>query len=57
VAVFDIDNPMIGNGDPVRLAVDIVNHLLGAGEGRLGVDDPFHVSDRIEMTGESLRIL
>ena len=50
LAVFDIDDPMVGNGDPVRVAADIVHHLLGSGEGWLGVDDPFHVSHRIEMT-------
>ena len=54
--VFDIHDPMIGNRDPVRVAADVVHHLLGSGEGRLGVDDPFHVAHRIEMAAENLRI-
>src|SRR5437660_12127067 len=54
--VFDIGDPMIGNRNPVRVAADVVHHLLGSGEGRLGVDDPFHVAHRIEMPAENLRI-
>jgi hypothetical protein len=53
---FDIRDPMIGNRNPVRVAADVVHHLLGSGEGRLGVDDPFHVAHRIEMSAENLRI-
>src|SRR5271167_541011 len=48
---------MIGNGDSVGVAADIVHHLLWPGERWLGVDDPFHVAHQVEMTGESLRIL
>jgi len=57
LAIFDADEPMIGNGDAVRVAADIVHHLLWPGERWLGVDDPFHVSHQIEMTGERLSIL
>ena len=42
--VFDIHDSMIGNRDPVGVAADVVHHLLGSGEGRFGVDDPFHVA-------------
>ncbi len=57
LAIFDVDEPMIRNGDSVRVAADILHHLLWPGERRLGVDDPFRVSHQIEMTRESLRIL
>jgi hypothetical protein len=57
VVVFDVDNPMVGDGDSVRVTVDGVHHLLSSVEGWLGVDNPFQVSHQIEMTGESLRIL
>jgi len=53
---FDIDDPMIGDGHSVRVAADVIHHLLWSGEGGLSVDDPVHVSHRIEMTAESLRI-
>src|SRR5216683_3847374 len=57
LAIFDGDDPMIGNGHPVRVSADIVHHLLWPGERWLGVDDPFQVSHWIEITGESLWIL
>src|SRR5258706_12454042 len=57
LAIFDVDDPVIGNGDAVRVAADIVHHLLWPGERWLGVDDPFHISHWIEITGESLWIL
>ena len=57
LAIFDVDEPMIGKGHPVRVAADIVHHLLWPGERWLGVDDPFHISYQIEMAVESLRIL
>jgi hypothetical protein len=34
---------MIGNGHPVRVAADIVHHLLWPGERWLGVDDPCRI--------------
>jgi hypothetical protein len=54
--VFDIHDPMIGNRDPVGVAADIVHHLLGSGERRFGVDDPFHMAHGIEMPAEYLRV-
>src|SRR4029077_6521275 len=57
LAIFDVDDPMIGNGHAVGVAADIIHHLLWPGERWLGVDDPFQVSHQIEMTVESLRIL
>ncbi len=56
LTLFNVDNPMIGNGHSVGVAADIVHHLLWPGERWLGVDDPFHVSHRIEITAEGLRI-
>ena len=56
MTVFDIDDPVIGNGDPVRVAANVVHHLLWSGKGWLGVHDPFHVSHRIQVTVESLPV-
>ena len=53
LSVFDIQQPVVGNRDPVGVAAQVVHHLLGSGEGRFGVDDPFHVVQRIEITAES----
>ena len=54
--VFNLQDPMIGNRDPVGVAADVVHHLLGPGEGCLGVDDPFHIAHGIEMPAENLRV-
>src|SRR5207302_5447418 len=47
---------MIGDGHPVRVAADVVHHLLWSSEGWFSVDDPFQVAHRIQMTLESLRV-
>src|SRR5437016_7391482 len=53
---FDSDDPMVGDGHPVRVAADVVHHLLWSSEGWFSVDDPFQVAHRIQMTLESLRV-
>jgi len=55
--VLDIQQSMVGNRDPVGVAAHVVHHLLGSGEGRFGVDDPFQVVQRIEITAERMGIL
>jgi hypothetical protein len=54
--VFDLQYPMIGNRDSVGVAADVLDHLLGSGERRFGVDDPFHIAHGIEMPKENLRV-
>ncbi|ESY10731.1 hypothetical protein X751_30775 [Mesorhizobium sp. LNJC395A00] len=39
-AILDIDEPVVGDGDAVRVAADVIEDLFGAGKWRLGVDDP-----------------
>src|SRR5437879_7985043 len=56
LTVFDIHDPMIGDGHPVRVAADVIHHLLWSGEGRFSVDNPFRVSHRIQVAVESLPI-
>src|SRR5208337_492904 len=57
LSVFDIQQSMVGNRDSVGVAAQVVDHLLRSGEGRFGVDDPFQVVQRIEITAESPGIL
>ena len=35
LTVFDIEQAVVGDGDAVGIAADVVEHLLGSGEGRL----------------------
>jgi hypothetical protein len=39
---------MVGNGDPVRIASEIVQNTLGTSEGWLGIDDPVLVEELSE---------
>jgi hypothetical protein len=43
------DESMVGDGDAVGVAGEIVEHMLSAAEGRLGIDDPLL---RIELSQE-----
>jgi hypothetical protein len=40
VVVIHRDQAVVGDGDPVRIASKVVEHLLGTGEGQFGIDDP-----------------
>ena len=49
LARLDVEDPLVRDGDAVGIPADIVEHLGGAGEGRLGVDDPVRLPGRAEM--------
>ena len=46
--VGDADEPVIGNGDAVGVAREVVQHVGGAAKGRLRVDDPRLAMERSE---------
>jgi hypothetical protein len=39
-ALTNEDEALIGDRDPVGVAAEILQHLLGSAPGRFGVDDP-----------------
>ena len=43
---------MVGNGDTVSVATEILEHILGAAEGWLGVDYPVFAKQRSQPGGE-----
>ena len=47
------DQALIGEGDPVRVALEIGEYGLGAAERRLGVDGPSFLPERDEMAQEA----
>ena len=49
------DEPAVGDGDPVGVAAEIVEHLLRPAERALGIDDPFDPAQRPQMGGEGRR--
>ena len=34
MAGVDVEQPLVGNGDPLRVAADVFQDMLGPGEGR-----------------------
>ena len=38
--ILEREQSMVGDGDAVRIASEIIQHMFGAAEGRLGIDDP-----------------
>ena len=43
---------MIGNGDTVSVATEILEHILGAAEGWLGIDHPVFAKQGSQPGGE-----
>jgi len=43
---------MVGDGDTVGVTAEILEHILGAAEGWLGVDHPFFAKQRSQPGGE-----
>ena len=48
VAIAVLDKPIIRQRDAVRVATEVVEHLLWAGEGPLGIHDPVDGSQPTE---------
>src|SRR4051795_6440307 len=46
----------VGEGDPVRVAAEIVENLPGPAERSLGIDDPFDAAQRLDVRTESGRL-
>jgi hypothetical protein len=47
---------MVGDGDAVRIASQIVQNMLGTAEGWLGIDDPVFVKELSEKLAKATRI-
>ena len=46
--VVETEEPVVGKGDPVGVTAEVLEHLGGAGEGPLGVDDPVGLAELSE---------
>ena len=45
---------MVGDGDAMGIASQIMQHMFGSAEGRLGIDDPVLAIERAQEDGEAL---
>src|SRR5450631_4449129 len=48
---------MVGNGDAMRIARQIMQHMFRAAEGRLGIDDPALPIEGAQEHGEALLVV
>ena len=44
LAVVEIEEPAVGDGNAMSVAGQVLQHMLGSAEGWLGIDDPFLVA-------------
>ena len=56
LAIGEPDQPAVGEGNAVRVAAEIGEHLLRTCERTLGVDDPFDAAQVGETAGEGSRV-
>ena len=54
VVTIEGNETVVGNGDTVSVAPEVTEHLLGAAEGGLGIDDPVLAKQRSEKRREAL---
>src|ERR1051325_5189325 len=47
---------MVGDGDAVGIAAEILQDVLGSAEGRFGVDDPIFAEERTQPSSEELGV-
>ena len=52
LAIGQREQPAVGDGDAVRVTAEISQHLFGAAERRLGIDDPVGASELLKAPGE-----
>jgi hypothetical protein len=48
---------MVGDGDAVGVASQLVEHMFGTAEGRLGIHDPVLVIEHAQEDGEALLLM
>ena len=56
VSLSKRDQAMVGDGYAMSVAAQILEHIFGATEGRLGVDHPVFSEQRSEPGGEGFRL-
>jgi len=52
VTVLHLEQALVGEGDAMRVAADVLQDLLRTGEGACGIDDPVGLPRGLQMRGE-----
>ena len=53
LTVMHCNDAVVGDGYPVRISTEVVEHLFRSGKGLLGVDHPFHFPELADQFSES----
>ena len=56
LVIVEGDQPVVGDGDAVRVAAGVVQDLRRPAEGGFGLDDPHGLAERLEKSGEGVRV-
>src|SRR5713101_7246857 len=56
LSILQLFQPVVGDGDTMRVAAEIIQHAIGTAEWRFRVDYPFTVMERRQIAGEALGI-
>jgi hypothetical protein len=54
--ILERNQSMVGDGDAVRIASEIVQNMLGTAEGWLGIDDPVLAKELSEKSSKATRL-
>jgi hypothetical protein len=57
LTVFDVQQAVVRDGYAVGVAADVIQHFFGSGEGRLGIDNPVRLTERLQVTEKLATIL
>ena len=57
LTVLHGEEAVVGDGDAVGVAAEVVEDLVGAGEGALGVDDPLGLAEGLEVACEGVGVV
>ena len=52
MTVLHLEQALVGEGDAMRVAADVLQDLVRTGEGPFGIDDPVGLPRGLEMRGE-----
>jgi hypothetical protein len=56
VSILHLEEPMVGDGDAMGIAAEIIEGLFGSGKGSFGVNAPFFLAGLIEESMERLGV-
>ena len=54
--IIDMEETIVRDGDAMSITADVIEDLLGSRKGCFGIDDPFLLPQRIEISSEDMAL-